>query len=141
MCGVWLCLHTYSRCVGFCVCVRLCLPARGCGVSLCVCGCCVCVHPVWWLLPRRSRSWAPLSGVRVCARRRGSRAPRGPGLVCRGRGDALLRAAVGKPAPSPRLAVGPRRMSGCGYQQRQDTQDATITGTRELESPGGGCFL
>lgn len=162
VCGVRLCLHTdvYSQCVCFSVCVSLHLCVQTYGVHVCVslrvdvvclfvcvgavcvftrCGGCSRVDRDPGLL---SRALASVPEARVLGH------PRGPGLVCRGRGDgtslggcweACTVTTPGRGACQPRL----RRVSICGYQQPQGTQDATITGTRELESPGGRgvCFL
>ena len=90
ICGVYVCL---CRCE--CVSIHLCVYVHVFMVcmfvsvyvcmewaSVCVWVLCVCVFTlVWWLQPRRSGSWCPLSGLSICARKQSSQVPRRTALA------------------------------------------------------------
>lgn len=142
-------VHVCSVHVCVCVCV---MYVSVCAVSICVFVLCMCVAlwvvyvyeltPVCRLQPLRPRLWALLSGLSIYARQ--LRFLRHSWELClmsqRACGKHSLRqvsdSLQGCYVPRVWHTTPLRRMSVCGYQQSQCTEEAIITGTRVHESWG-----
>lgn len=127
-------MYTYLWCA--CLCLYMCVWSG----PPCVCGCCVCVcSPLCGGCSLVDLGPGALSqALAFVPENRVPRCPGGLRLLCRESGESSSRGRCLKACivTMPGCVAGQlllQRMSVCGYQQRQDTQEATITGTRLLE--------
>lgn len=151
ICAVYICdsVGVYVGCACLCLCVSVC-DVCVCGVSVCVFVLCMCVAlwvvyvyelaPVCRLQPLRPRLWALLSGLSIHTRQ--LRFLRHSWELClvsqRACGKHFLwqvsESLQGRYVHRVWHSTALQRMSVCGYQQSQCTEEAIITGTRVHES-------